>query len=444
MKLQLSKNEKDYLGFHPYSSYLLIKQPRFGSIDKFVVCDENKEKLYSIKIKRGFGKTSKTIIVDKSGKVVGKMKWNNSATLISSYNACIFGLDFEINYETEASGIWFLRNSYYVAKNYAWVMDDKVIKDANDAMCAEIHTINNYGKKRNSYLINRLYNPQYKDGDVLSLLFWTIDYIHNDYEENHRNTAAGRINSFLIDREKDICDKEVEKKRELEDTAKSYISDKEYKYSEDYQALSSKQIILRRILKVLICLVAPILGAYVIAIIPYSIVPYNFNLISVMVFFFIVSILGVNYRTPERVLFYEWVGLIAFLFIGFSLGAIIGKFIEKRLQIAGIQGIRIAIPLCTLILCSVFKWKSRYIAALVKMRPLFTAMQSVAVGLFVGSLLIVLVDQTGRLAIIVGGSVFLVVLLFSKAKIIAKTTIRCVIGGCSLGVLIEGLIKIML
>lgn len=447
MGIFLSKDEKYYINSNHFSSYLLIKHKMISSVDKFKVLDEKGQNLYSISINGRYRKKTKkspTLIVeDKSGKIVGKMNWNTESISISPINAYILGLEFVINYKTEPTGKWFFRNSYYEANSYAWVMDNKTINDANGKKCAEINTIYRSGNKQDSYLISRRYDPKYTDGDILALLFWAIDYICNDYEECYRKTIVGRINSFLDDRENEIHRNQEQSKGELENRAESYIREKEEKYSEKDRSLSGKQKIFRIIIKVLICLLVPILGSYIISLIPYSVVPYRFNLINVIVVLFIISVLGVNYRNPNRVLFYEWLGLIVLLIIGLISGTILGNFAEKGLQSIGIQGIGIEFPLCIFLLSSIVKWKSRHIESLVKLIPLFTTIQSTAFGFIVGRLLIVFIDQTGRLSIVLGSVLILLVLLLSKCRIMVRTLVKCIIGGCSLGILLEGIMKVL-
>ena len=472
MGVHLTKDEKNYIDSITAESYLLLKHEPLGGIDCFSVYDQNEYKHYSINMRgwyRKKGENSPTLeISDENGSVVGTMRWNNEHPASSPFIVRCYDNNgnIEIQYEQNKR---FFRKSWYKPSFSIWTLDYHTVYCDYKQICAEIDSISNYKKNlrgvkelRDSYLIKRYYNTLNNANDVLVLLFWAIVYICNDYKSIHENSRASYIqknkletkldgtienakdslndtfknakNSF-DDRKKAIEDRQEDVIEEMHNRARSYENDKQQRLQDKIDSKTKRQRILSIVLKVLICLVAPVVGLFVTAIIEqYTAIRIDFYFVAAA--FFIAAILIVNRDKPEWVIFYEWIKLILFCLFGLIACLFIEAVIEHLLGTAGIKGIDIGISLILFVIAGICKWMSRHIDVLVSVKSVFSIMQFVSLGLLLGQIHFQFVDQSRILPTIVGVAAIVAVIVLSKAKILVRKNVKHCIFGVGVGIVV--------
>lgn len=459
MDLHLTKDEKEYVHNNTSNSYLLLKHEPRGGIDNFIVYDQNKCRQYSITIKGGYrkkGEKSPTLmILDETGAIVGTLTWNNEFPLSNPFTVqCVtINGSIEKQYEQEKR---FFRKSWYKPDFAEWMLDYNIVYADGGQICAEIRSISNYKKNlrgvkkvRDSYLVNRYYNTSNKFNDVLVLLFWAIRYICDDYENNHEgpqseyvqktrietklDNTVESVKSSLNNRKSSIDSRQDEYENELHNRARTYENEKKERLQEKIDSKTQKQKILSIVLKVFICLLAPIIGLFVAAIIN------QFMRITIDFYFtaiasFIVAILAVNRGKPEWVLLYEWLKLALLCVVGFIACLFINVMVVHALERVGIKGIDTGIPLMLLVITGICKWMSRYIDSLVKVRPILSIIQFISLGLIAGQICTRFID--GSLMTVACVVVIVAVIILSKANILVRKTVRRCIVGIAAGIII--------
>ena len=465
MGAHLSKDEKNYIQNNASNSYLLLKHEPLGGIDCFSVYDENDNKVYSVNIRGGFrkkGTESPTLeISDEASTVVGTMKWNNEYPSLNPFIVqCVdrFG-NIKEQYEQRR----FFKKYWYETSFSDWILDYRTITDSDGQTCAEIKSISNYKKNlrgtkqlRCSYLIDRYYDTEYTPNNVMVLLFWAIRYICDDYVNNHTdlkskyiqknrletkidNTLAS-VKSSLSDRKDTIEDRQEDATKELRNRAKEYVDDKQKRLDDKAESRKKKKKILLVLLKVLICLAAPVVGMFAVALIN-SYLAIKIDLTFAGAFFFITAILIANSDNPNLVMFYEWLKLVLLCIIGLIACGFLNAVIKHFLGLAGVVGIDIEIPLKLVVIAGICKWRSRYIEKLVIVRNAFSIIQFISIGLLLGHLSLQYFDHLGRLSSLVGIVAIVVAILLSKAMILVRKSVKYCIIGIAAGILLVCLVE---
>ena len=465
MGAKLSKDEKQYIKNFASDSYLLIKHEPFKGIDYYSVYDQNGNKHYSINVRgkyRKKGTESPTLeIYDDIGSVIGTIRWNNEFPSSSPFSVrCVDNIG-SINKVYGEKKILF-RKSWYQPTFSDWTLDGSTIFMGNGQKCADINTIENFTKNRrgvkklrDSYLIDRDYDLESNLNDVMALLFWATIYIRDAYESIHTDRhpnyveksklekkiekAIGNAEDALDARKETIEHKQNDAFEELHIRAKTYVNDKQARLQEKADAKSKKKRILLVIVKVLICLIAPVAGMFAIAIInQYASVNIDLNIGAAILL--IMAILITNRNKPEWVILYEWLGLLLFCVIGLIVCSYLGTLIEHFLAIKGINGINIRFPLILLVVTGICKWKSRQIDKLVNARFMFSIIQFVSLGLLVGQICMKLIDGSGLFLSFIGIAVIVAVIVLSKTKILVRKNVRHCVIGVAAGVLLVSLV----
>lgn len=459
MDVHLTKDEKEYIQNNASNSYLLLKHEPRGGIDNFIVYNQNKCRQYSIDIKgwyRKRGEKSPTLTIsDETGAIVGTLTWNNEFPSTNPFIVhCVNNNgSIEIQYEQKKR---FFRKSWYKPDFADWTLDYNSVYADDGQICAEIKSISNYKKTlrgvkkvRDSYLINRYYNTVDKYNDVLVLLFWAIRYICDDYEKNHEGPKSEYVQKTRIETKLDntvdsaksslksrrfsIDRRQDEYENELHNRARTYENEKRERLQEKIDSKTQKQKILSVVLKVFICLLAPVMGVFIVAIINQLMrITIDFNFVAIASF--IVAILAVNRGKPEWVLFYEWLKLALLCIFGFIACSFINVMIAHLLERVGIKGIDTGIPLLLLVIMGICKWMSRYIDSLVKVRPIFSIIQCISLGLLAGQICTRIID--GSIMTVACVVVIVAVIILSKANILVRKTVRHCIVGIAAGIII--------
>lgn len=465
MGAHLTKDEKNYIQNNASNSYLLLKHEPRGGIDCFSVYDENDNKAYSVNIRGWFrkkGTESPTLeISDEARTVVGTMKWNNERP--SSNPFIVQCADHIGNIKLQYDQMRFFKKIRYGTSFSDWILDYKTVIDSDEQTCAEINSINNYKKNlrgtrqlRCSYLIDRYYDTVQTSNDMIVLLFWAVRYICDDYVSNHTNRKSNyiqknrletkldntldNVKSSLSDRRDTIEDRQEDAIKELRNRAKDYMDDKQERLDDKAESRSTMQKVLLVLLKVLICLAAPVVGMFAIAFIN-SYLAIKIDLTFAGAFFFITAILIVNSDNPKLVMFYEWLKLALFCIIGLIACSFLNAVIKHFLGLAGVVGIDIEIPLKLAVIAGNCKWGSRYIEKLVIARNAFSIIQFISIGLLLGQISLQYFDHMGRISSFVGIIAIAAVILLSKAMILVRKSVKYCIVGIAVGVLLVCLVK---
>ena len=460
MGVKLSKDEKDYIESNASASYLLLKHDSRGGIDCFNVYDQGGNKEYSINVRgryRKKGSESPTLeIFDDTGSMVGTMRWDNESPSSNPFGVrCVndFGR-IERKYEEKKR---FFRKSWYEPSFSDWTLDYHTVYSGTGYKCAEIESISNYEKDfrgekkvRDSYLINRYYDVGSIDDDVLVILFWAIIYICDDYHDIHDNPhpvyvqkskletkldePLDHVKSSLDVRKDTIEQRQEDAVEERHNRAREYVDDKRARLQEKADSKSTLQKVLWFLLKILICLAAPVVGLNVLSFISRYIAIRVDSSYGVIIF--IAAILIVNKDKPGLVMFYEWLKLILLCIIGLVACSYLEPIIKHFLGLAGINGINIGFPLGMFVIAGICKLMSRHIDRLVGARTALSMIQFVSIGIVVGRVCLQYVDRYGRLPTLVSIVVIVTAIALSKAKILVRKGVKHCLVGVAVGVLL--------
>ena len=460
MGVKLSKDEKEYIESNAVASYLLLKHDSSGGIDCFSVYNQGGDKEYSINVKGKYRKELPVLeISDETGSVVGTIRWNDESPSSNVFSVWYVGNSGRIEKKYEENKRFF-RKSWYESSFSDWTLDYHTVYFGNGYRCAEINSISNYKKDlrgekkiRDSYLIDRYYNTENIANDVLVLLFWAITYICEDYHSIHDNPhpvyiqkskletklddSLEHVKSSLDDRKDTIEQRQEDAVKELHNRAREYVDDKQARLQEKADSKSTLQKVLWVLLKILICLAAPVVGLFALAFISQHIViPFRINLNFAAAIFFIAAILIVNRGNPGLVVFYEWLKLILLCVIGLIACSYLEAIIEQILGMAGVKGVDVGFPLILFVIAGNCKLMSRHLDRLVGARSVLSMVQFISIGILLGRVCLRYIDRYGRFPILVSVVVIVVAIALSKAKILVRKSVKHCIIGAAVGVLL--------